>query len=599
MHSPIFFLKDVNFAFHTKVILKDIELFIYKKDKICLIGDNGSGKSTLLKIIANLYVLDEGKRYSSPSLRTYYLKQNHNIDSKNYPLHWLKEENVESENYELTEILDTLQVPENTLIQNLSGGQKKRLLLANTLIKKPDLLLLDEPTNHLDISIIHWLEKYFINYDGAIICVSHDKKFLSNVTNKLWWINSGILRKSDKGYQYFQSWQEEVLTQERKALEKMNQKFEKEIKWLHQGVTARRKRNQGRLKNLQILRENINNTKTTKINLDIIPSDMIKKSKFIIEAENISFGYEGKNIFTDINIKIIKGERIGIIGTNGSGKSTLVEVLLKNKIPSSGAVRHGKNLEIAYFSQDKKELNEKDTVLTTLSPGGNEYVLFQGKSMHIIAYLKKFMFDKKILNSSISFLSGGQLNRLLLAKILLGENSNLLVLDEPTNDLDMTTCDILLDFLCEYRGSVIVISHDRDFLDNLVTRTLILVNDKIIDIKGGYNEYNQYLIKNKKKEIHSKKNQLIKKKYKNTQNKILNDKISYKDKYFLQSAPAIIKSLEQEIRTLNKELSNENLFSDDKEKFDTLTKLLDQKERKMNEIMSRWISLDEKFNIKK
>lgn len=484
---PIYSLQEANLNFADKIILKDANIHIHAQDKICLIGPNGCGKSTLLKLIAEIHDADTCKIYKNPGLKTSYLKQDVILEA-NMTANDFIIAHAKCTQHVALSYLRHLKIPELQNTNAMSGGEKRRLALAATLAQEADLLLLDEPTNHLDIEAIEWLEEYLVKkYQGSVICVSHDRKFLSNLTNRILWLEGAMLRQFNKGFKYFEQWQEEILEQEATALAKINKKLDTETKWLHQGVTGRRKRNQGRLERLNQLRSEVKNRiqANTKIALGPNHDALISKTKFIIEARNVTYDYKGEILIKNFNCKIIKGERIGLIGPNGCGKSTLLRILAKEIKPKEGEIIHGQNLEIAYLDQNKSTANPEDTLLETLCPNGGHYVKVQEREMHAAAYLKEFLFDPKLLNSKVSTLSGGQLSRLLLAKIL-AQKSNFLILDEPTNDLDIETLDFLLDYLSTYKGTTIVVSHDRDFLNQLVTRTLILSKTGILEVIGGY-----------------------------------------------------------------------------------------------------------------
>ncbi len=491
--TPIYYIKDGNLSFADKIILSDLELYLYKGDKICLIGRNGCGKSSLMKVISEDYELDNGELFKDPAITTGYLKQDIAIKLNSNIYDFILDQNNKNE---IDIILEKLQINGTDNLSTYSGGQLRRASLAKALILEPEILLLDEPTNHLDIETIEWLEGYVKSYNGAIICVSHDRTFLSNVTNKIWWLDRGHLRKSDKGFKYFDEWQNIIIEQEEAALRKLNKKLAQENEWLNAGVTARRKRNQKRLAQLktlrEIAREHAAKLARSKQRVQAELEENIAKSKFIIEADNVSFRYKNTKIIDNFSFRVKKGEKIGIIGANGSGKSTFIKLLTKQLTPEIGKIIYGGNLDISYFDQHREKLNYNHTLQQTLCPtGGDQVFLPNDKTMHVAGYLKQFMFDPKLLNAKTAILSGGEANRLLLAKILINPG-NLLILDEPTNDLDMDSLEILLDILADYSGTLIVVSHDRDFLDRLVTRTLVFAQSKIHNLTGGYEDYKQY-----------------------------------------------------------------------------------------------------------
>lgn len=594
--TPIFYIKDGCLSFGDNAILSNLELYISQSDRICLVGKNGSGKSTLMKIIYGDYDLDSGELFCMPTTNIGYLRQDFknisDISIYDFVLQDFKE--PEHNKYQADIIFKQLDINGDKLLKECSGGQARRAFLAKSLIDKPDILLLDEPTNHLDISAIEWLEDYIKNYSGAVICISHDRTFQENVTNKVWWIDRGILRKSDKGFKHYDQWREEIIEQEEAALRKMNRKLDAEQSWLHGGVTARRKRNQQRLAGLYRLREKIkdheNHLSNAKANLEIKLLEEEKKSKFIIEANNISFSFYGKTLFKDFSFKVKKGEKIGVIGPNGCGKSTLVKLLIKEIDPSLGKVKHAANLDITYFDQHRTELNQDHTIKQTFCESGGDQILIGDKFVHVVSYLKKFMFDPKIINDKVSTLSGGQSSRLLLAKSLINPG-NFLILDEPTNDLDMDSLEMLLEILADYKGTLIIISHDRDFLERLVTRTLVFSDDKIIDLYGGYNDYQKFYKKTNTQLENKKKTKPIN----NIANKD-NKKLSYKYARLLEILPVEIEDLEKKITLIEQKLSENNLYNSNQAEFQKLTNLLTDSKSELEEKINQWIEIDSMNN---
>lgn len=499
MTTPICYVRQGLLSFADKILIKDLECYLYSKDKIALVGNNGSGKSSLFKVIAGYSSLTKGDFYLENGMKIGYLEQNiilpGDLSAEEYILN-----ETSCESYQANIFLHKLKIPAYEIIDNLSGGQKRRLLLAKILSSKPDILLLDEPNNHLDIDAIEWLEEYLLSYQGSVICISHDRKFLENITNTIWYIDRGVFYTSKRGFKYFDSFQEEIMEEEQKRLMKLNKKLQLENQWFQQGVTGRRKRNQGRLSHLHKLREQIQERKqrARTMKADQLVESEVKKTRFIIEAEKVNFSYqEGVEMIKDFSFRVVKGEKIALVGPNGSGKSTLLKILLKQMMPISGKVIHGSNLDISYFDQNKSCLDLNLNVLENLCPNGGYYVNLSGKILHAAAYLKQLMFDPKLLHTKLSILSGGQQSRLALAYTLINKG-NLLILDEPTNDLDMDSLDILLEILHNYQGTLIVVSHDRYFIDNLVERTLIInKNGEILDILGNYQDY----IAMKKKQV--------------------------------------------------------------------------------------------------
>jgi ATP-binding cassette subfamily F protein uup len=589
--APIFYIQDGNLSFADKVILSGIELYISPGDRICLVGRNGSGKSSLMKIITGEYELDNGELFKAPGLEVGYLKQ----DVKNFPQGTIYDlvlnsfSDHESSKYNADIILNQLELDGNLELKNCSGGQIRRAFLAEALVRAPDILLLDEPTNHLDISAIEWLEGYVKSYKGAVICISHDRTFLENVTNKVWWIDRGTLQKSNRGFKFYDQWREEVIAAEEAALRKANRKLEAEKEWLNTGVTARRKRNQKRLASLHRLRDSLRSQTAhlhqakTKIQAEI--SEQAKRTKFIIEAENLSYSYPGKKLFDNFNFQVKKGEKIGVIGPNGVGKSTLIKLLVKQLEPDSGRVKHGTNIEITYFDQHRSYLNPNHSLKQVICPSGGDQVILQDKSMHVAGYLKKFLFDPKTLENKVSTLSGGEAGRLLLAKSLINPG-NFFVLDEPTNDLDMDSIEMLLEILADYSGTLMIISHDRDFLERLVTRTLVFTDDEIIDLYGGYEDYLKYY----KKDVKPTKDKQGTKKV--TAKPQLSQKLSYKYVRLLETLPVEIEALENRISNIEEELSLPDLYNSDNTKFSQLSEELELAKLDLDAKIELWLEVE-------
>lgn len=595
--TPIFYIKDGNLSFADKTVLSSLELYVYPGDKICLVGRNGSGKSSLMKVMAGEYELDSGELFKDPLTNIGYLKQDV-ITKTNYSIYEFVLEGVkkpEENRYLADIILKKLQINGDLKLKNCSGGQIRRAFLAKTLVDQPDILLLDEPTNHLDITAIEWLEEYVKSYAGAIVCISHDRAFQENTTNKVWWIDRANLRKSNKGFKHYDHWREEIITEEEATLRKMTRKLEMEKDWLNTGVTARRKRNQKRLANLHRLRESlrIHQTKLrdAKTKLQIELTQEAKKAQFIIEAENISFNYESKNIFHNFSFKVKKGEKIGVIGPNGSGKSTLIKILTKDLTPIEGKVKHGANLEITYFDQYRTELNKEHSIKLTLCPNGGDQVFLKNHTLHVAAYLKNFMFDPRIINDKVSTLSGGESNRLLLAKALISPG-NFLILDEPTNDLDTDSLEMLLEILAEYDGTLMIVSHDRDFLERLVTRSLVFTGDTIVDLYGGYEDYlkyykidNTFNLKTDNKE--KKKIDTV-----NLENSKKNTKLSYKYQRLLEILPKEIEEIENNIADLETKLMQADLYVKNPETFYEYSKKLEENKKLLDNKIHQWLEIE-------
>ena len=465
-------LKDACVRFSGTPVFEGLTAQILEGDRICLVGRNGCGKSTLLKAIAKIYELDDGEHFLMPGQNLVYLEQD-----KNYPLGISTADLLESygaKPHEGRSILDKLGIDPESTLNNASGGQKRRFALAESLVRNPTILLLDEPTNHLDLPSIQWLEEYLARLRGAVVMISHDRRFLENTSNTTWWIDRGTLHVNKKGFKEFDAWSSILMEEEERRLEKLNTRLRLETDWLHYGVTARRKRNQGRLQRLHELRAERRDVMQNKTrSIDVNPVNLPRGSKIIIEAKEIEKSYGDRTVVKPFSCRILHQDKIGIIGPNGAGKSTLVKMLVGELQPDAGNVKQGTTLKVTYIDQMRSELNPTDTLWETLCPEGGDQVWVGNETKHVVGYLKEFLFNESQIRGQVSILSGGEKNRLLLAKAM-ASPGNLLVLDEPTNDLDMDTLDLLVECLQGYLGTLIVVSHDRDFLDRTVTSTYVV-----------------------------------------------------------------------------------------------------------------------------
>lgn len=590
---PIYTLKDISLTFGVRPLFTSVSLNISRGDKICLVGRNGSGKSTLLKVISSNIAPDTGEIFIQPGIKISYMEQNETFKEyntlKDVVLAGIASSNKKEEEYKADILINDLEIDAKASPLTASGGELKKASLAKALISNPDILLLDEPTNHLDIKTIEKLEKIINENKGAVIVISHDRSFLNKISNKTLWLDRGVVYTNNQGFSTFEAWQEELLEQEIIKQKNLNKKIEEETEWLHKGVTARRKRNQGRLRRLQQLRQERKEQikKIGSVELEIKEGDM--RSKLVMEAKHISKTFGSRDIVKDFSIRVLKGNRIGIVGPNGAGKTTLIKMLTKNLEPDSGFVRLGKNLEMAYFDQNREKLDPEKTLWRTLC-GEGDHIYVRGHYRHVVAYLKDFLFTPDQAKSPVSCLSGGEKNRLMLA-LSLAKESNFLVLDEPTNDLDMDTLDLLQEVLDEYQGTILLISHDRDFLDKISTSMLYMKGDgSIIEHVGSYDElYKKYInVKNKEE-----KKDVIKRQDKSqikSETKPL--KLSYKDQRLYEVLPSEIEKLEKEILDIEKELEDTTLFARDENKFYNLTQKLEDLKHEKDEKETKWLEIE-------
>ena len=599
-------IKEAMVRFKNKPLFEDLNFNLHQKSRIALVGKNGSGKTTLMKMIAGEIELEEGERWLENKIEIGYLNQEFvNLSDKNIFQELISTiNNDEEKKFKIDIITEALNLNLKSKLVDLSGGQLRKVGLAKALINEPDILLLDEPTNHLDLEVIEWLENYLNKYNGTIICVSHDRTFLSNVTNKVFWIDRGILKISPKGFKFFDEWSQSLLEQEEKELRNRKQSLSVDIEWASKGVKARVKRNVRRLEQIRLMQKKLEDDESSyrraiskiKVNSNIKFKDHTKSvSEFFNVSKSFKTNFEEIKILENFNFKINKGDRIGILGVNGSGKTTFLKLLLKDEIPDKGTIKNFKNIEFSYFDQKRSDLFLKETIKKNMCPSGGDYISVMGKDRHVYGYLKEFQFDPKILNDYVFTLSGGQKNRLILAKILANPKS-CLILDEPTNDLDMDTLDLLEEILINYKGTLIIVSHDRDFLDQTVTRILAFQGEgKVIDCIGGYSDYLK-LKKNNFKNKDLMRHDLNKVK-KNNQRKIsIYKKLTYKLEHELSIIPSEIKKLETVISHMNNILSDKDLYTKNIDKFLESSKTLEMSKKKLDELETRWLELDLKKN---
>ena len=589
---PIMTIKGAKLSFGSNQLFSDVELYINRGDKICLVGRNGSGKSTLLKVISGVIEADDGEIFIQPGIKISYMPQDPDFSAfktlREIVLSGLNDDQKNQE-YKADMLIEQFSIRENQAPEQSSGGERKKAALAKALIGEPDILLLDEPTNHLDMPTIEKLEKIIAGFRGAVIVISHDRMFLSNISQTTFWLDRGILRRNNKGFKYFEEWQEQCIDQEIIEQKYLNKKIEEETEWLHKGVTARRKRNMGRLRRLQQLRQERKEQIKQVGSVDLEIQNTEFRSKMVIEAKHVCKAFQGRDIVKDFSTRIIKGNKIGIVGPNGAGKTTLIKLLTKKLEPDSGFVRMGKNLEEAYFDQNRVTLDPKKTLWKTLC-GEGDHIWVRGQYRHVVAYLKDFLFKPEQAQCPVSALSGGEKNRLMLA-VALAKQSNFLVLDEPTNDLDMDTLDLLQEVLMEYDGTILLVSHDRDFLDRVVSSIIYMKGDgTAVEHAVSYSELleklkNKPVTEDKKPQVKIANKPLVCEPQKKQ------NKLSYKQQRLLEVLPKTIEDLTKEIKQIEDELSDPNLYTDNPEKFDQLTQRLTQAQNEVSEAENQWLEI--------
>ena len=590
MTLPVLTIHNGYLNYGVRTLFEDLDINVLENDHICLIGSNGAGKSTLLKVLSGTIELDRGLFYKRPHTKIHYLPQDLDLPFQKTALETVMEGGCQP--YEAEMLLDALEMKTTTNLEKLSGGEKRRILLARALAGDPDVLLLDEPTNHLDIKGIQWLETYLNDFKKALLIISHDRRFLEKTSRSIIWLDRGQTRRSNKGYAHFDQWMEEIEQSDARSLEKIQSKLRLEEHWKQRGVTGRRKRNQGRLEKLIQMREQRKQLVSHQPkSVEMGGSSQIFGNQLVSELTNVTKTYEGRLTLGPISTRIFKGDRIGLVGPNGCGKTTLLNLILGHLKPDTGKVRLGKSMVPAFFEQERNSMNPKETPWQYLCPAGGDSITVQESDMHVVGYLKKFLFDDKQARGLIGILSGGEKNRLQLAKIL-AQPSNILVLDEPTNDLDMDTLDLLVDMLSSYKGTLILISHDRDFIDQLVTIVFAIQPDgTVIENIGGYTDYeNTYLhpqleqtaLKKEKKEELSNTSRP-----KNSVPK----KLTYAAQRDLEIIPGHLEKIEIQLKEIEASLLDPDLYTKDPLRFDTIiTELQDLKEKKET-LENRWLEL--------
>jgi ATP-binding cassette subfamily F protein uup len=590
---PVITLRDIVVGFGGDPLFEGAELQLTPGMRACLVGRNGSGKSTIMKIIARLIEPDAGELYFEPGLTIGYLQQDVPLPEGGTVAEFVATARPEgAPRHEVDEILSRVGIDGALDVTTLSGGESRRAALARALLGDPDVLLLDEPTNHLDLPTIQWLEQILVTGRKTLLIVSHDRAFLKNVTTDTLWLHRRELRHNPKGYGDFERWSEEIVDGEVKAARKLDQKLRAEHHWLVHGVTARRRRNQGRLRNLEGLREQrrmlLTGEGLAKVEAEAGPLS----GRLVIEAKDLTKAFGERTIIGDFSTRVLRGDRIGFIGPNGAGKTTLLNLLIGKLAPDSGRLRIGSNLSIAVFDQTRAALVPTDTLWQTLVPGGGDSLNVRGRQRHVVAYLRDFLFDDKQANAPVSTLSGGERNRLLLAKIL-AQPSNLLVLDEPTNDLDADTLDVLQEMLDEYDGTVLLVSHDREFLDRVVTSTIAVEGDgRVVEYAGGYSDYlRQRGTTPRSAQAPSAKQRgpsPVKQRPRVTEAR----KLSYKDQRELDNLPDRIDALETAKQELETTLADPNLYANDADAYNAAAKKLEDVAAEIAAAEARWLELE-------
>ncbi|MBC7132823.1 MAG: ABC-F family ATP-binding cassette domain-containing protein [Roseovarius sp.] len=595
--APLLQLNDISLTFGGEPVFDDLSLIIQPGDRVALVGRNGSGKSTLMKVMAGLIEPDCGTRIVAPGVRVGYMEQEPDMAGfatlGDYAAAALGPEEM----YRVEMAGEGLKFDPARPVATASGGERRRAALARLMAEAPELMLLDEPTNHLDIEAIGWLEETLRSTRRAYVVISHDRAFLRELTHATLWIDRGIVRRQEEGFGGFEAWRDKVWEEEDIARHKLDRKIRAEARWAVEGISARRKRNQGRVRALQELRaaarRQIRRQGTAAMALDSGPASGRK----VIEATDISKSYEDKLILRPFSLRVMRGERVAFVGPNGVGKTTLLRILMGEIPPDTGTVTHGTNLVPAVFDQARARLDPEMTLWESLTgdpemrvPGQADQVLVRGAPRHVVGYLKDFLFDERQARAPVKSLSGGEKARLLLARIMARE-SNLLVLDEPTNDLDIETLDLLQELLDDYDGTVLLVSHDRDFLDRVATTTIAMEGDgRAVAYAGGWSDYRAQRGEDVT-EAPKRIERPAPKKPAPKQPAPAASGLSFTERHRLDALPEVMSRLEAEIAKLTELLSDPDLFAREPVKFRRATEALAQRQAALAEAEEEWLAL--------
>ncbi|APO86476.1 ABC-F family ATP-binding cassette domain-containing protein [Marivivens sp. JLT3646] len=596
--APLLQLSDISLTFGGDPVFSDLSAVVQGGDRVALVGRNGSGKSTLMKVMAGLVEADQGMRVVPPGVSVGYMEQDPTMEGFATLGDYAASGLDPSESYRVAMVADGLKFDPSRDVATASGGERRRAALAKLMAEAPELMLLDEPTNHLDIEAVQWLENELKSTKAAYVLISHDRAFLRALTRATLWIDRGEVRRQETGFDGFEAWRDKVWDEEETAKHKMDRKIKAEARWAVEGISARRKRNQGRVRALQDLRAErasmIKRQGTAALTLESGPTS----GKKVIEVENLTKSFGDKQIVKGLTITIQRGDRVAFVGPNGVGKTSVIKMMLGQVEPDAGRVKLGTNLEVAVFDQTRAQLDPEMSLWDSLTGdpemrvgGRADQVMVRGVPKHVVAYLKDFLFNEAQARAPVKSLSGGEKARLLLAK-LMAKPSNLLVLDEPTNDLDIETLDLLQEILDDYDGTVVLVSHDRDFLDRVATTTIAMEgNGNATVYAGGWTDYlNQRgtVVEETTKPVETPK----------TTEKPKSDTrkngLSFTEKHRLEELPAVIDKITAEIAKLEELMADPELFTKQPVKFQKATEALVQRQDALAAAEEEWMLLMEK-----
>ncbi|WP_439542709.1 ABC-F family ATP-binding cassette domain-containing protein [Hyphomicrobium sp.] len=600
MAPPLIQLTDIALTFGGTSLLDGVDLSVAAGERICLVGRNGSGKSTLLKIAAGIVEADRGTRFVQPGALTRYLAQEPDLSAYETTLAYVEAGLAASDHaYQARYLLEQLGLTGDENPANLSGGEARRVALAHVLAADPEILLLDEPTNHLDLPVIEWLEDHLANSRAALVIVSHDRRFLEKLSRTTVWLDRGRARRVDLPFSTFEDWRDQQLAEEETQQHKIDRKIVAENHWVHGGVTGRRKRNVRRMAELAKLRQARRDYRAVqgKASISVAESENVS-STLVVEAKGISKSFGDRAVVQDFSLRLMRGDRLGIVGPNGSGKTTLVSLLTGSLQPDSGLVRMGATVDTATLEQGRDSLDPNWTLSEALTRGRGDIVTIGTEKKHVVAYMKDFLFASEQRLTPIGKLSGGERGRLMLARAL-AKPSNLLVLDEPTNDLDLETLDVLEDVLADYKGTVLLISHDRDFLDRVVTSVIVPEGDGgWTEYAGGYKDMLAQRGADLKARLAREKQAAAAASADIPDDKASSDKgaqrrrLSFKDKHALETLPGEIAKLEAKQKALSAMLDEPDLYTRDRKRFSAISDDLTEVQGALAKAEQRWLELE-------
>jgi ATP-binding cassette subfamily F protein uup len=594
MGAPLIQLQNIALTFGGTPLLSGAELVVSEGERICLVGRNGSGKSTLLKIAAGLVEADAGTRAAAPSATVRYLPQEPDLSGFATTLQFVEAGMAPGDDhYRAQYLLECLGMTGNEATDRLSGGEARRAALARVLAPQPDILLLDEPTNHLDLPAIEWLEAELQAMRSAFVLISHDRRFLERLTRATVWLDRGVTRRLEQGFGAFEGWRDTVLEQEELEQHKLDRRIVMEEHWVRYGVTARRKRNVGRMARLADLRRQRREAKRVTGNVKLAATEGETSGAVVVEAKGVSKSFGDPSVVRDVSVRIMRGDRVGIVGPNGAGKTTLVNLLTGQMASDTGEARIGANVQMHVLDQRRATLDGNVSVKDFLTGGHGETLSVGGVTKHYASYMKDFLFTPEQARTPLRVLSGGERGRLVLAKALAAP-SNLLVLDEPTNDLDLETLDLLQEMLADYAGTVIVVSHDRDFLDRVATSVLMAEGDgRFVEYAGGYSDMvaqrgQGVAAKTREREAPKAEKPSPAPRAAPSERR----KLSFKDKHALETLPGQITALEREIAALTEKMSADGFYERDPKGFAAATAKLAELQATLAAREERWLELE-------